>query len=40
MGWEEPEEASWGPGMAVVGMTDEEREGMEEEGEGEGETER
>lgn len=29
-GWEAAEGASWGPGMAVVGMTEEEREGVEE----------
>lgn len=32
MGWEAAEGASWGPGMAVVGMTEEEREAVEEEG--------
>lgn len=31
VGWEAAEGASWGPGMAVVGMTEEEREEMEEE---------
>lgn len=31
VGWEAAEGASWGPGMAVVGMTEEEREGVEKE---------
>lgn len=32
VGWEAAEGAIWGPGMAVVGMTEEERDGAEEEG--------